>query len=67
MQTGCSVMSYLTALRIEEAKQMLAEHNYSLNEIAEKTGFGSVHYFSSVFKKHTGKTPKEFQMLRRNI
>ena len=61
-QTGCSVMSYLTALRIEEAKQMLAEHNYSLNEIAEKTGFGSVHYFSSVFKKHTGKTPKEFQM-----
>lgn len=67
VQTGCSVMSYLTALRIEEAKQMLAEHNYSLNEIAEKTGFGSVHYFSSVFKKHTGTTPKEFQMLRRNV
>ena len=41
--------------------------NYSLNEIAEKTGFGSVHYFASVFKKHTGKTPKEFQMLRRNM
>ncbi len=66
-QTGCSVMSYLTALRIEEAKEMLSRQSYSLNEIAEKTGFGSVHYFSSVFKKHTGKTPKEFQILRRNM
>lgn len=59
-QMGCSVISYLTDLRIERAKQLIAEQKYTFSVIAEKTGFTSVHYFSSAFKKNTGVTPRKY-------
>ncbi len=59
-QMGCSVISYLNDLRIEKAKDLLRRQNYSISTVAEKTGFASVHYFSSVFKKYTGLTPRQY-------
>lgn len=59
-QTGCSIIAYLTDLRIEKAKELLQIQNYSISTVAEKTGFASVHYFSSVFKRHTGLTPRQY-------
>lgn len=59
-QVGCSIISYLTDLRIENAKDLLRRQEYSISAVAEKTGFASVHYFSSVFKNHTGMTPRQY-------
>jgi two-component system response regulator YesN len=53
---------YLTQTRLEHAKKILIE-KYWLNnqEIAEQVGFSDGRYFSQVFKKHCGKTPKEYK------
>ncbi len=59
-QMGCSIIAYLTDLRIEKAKELLQKQGYSISTVAEKTGFASVHYFSSVFKRHTGLTPRQY-------
>ena len=63
--TGQTIFGYLNALRIERAKQLLSTGFYSIAEIAEKTGFRDVYYFSRVFKKLTGVTPGEYREQRR--
>ena len=39
----------------------MLKENYQIKEIASKLGFGSHNYFSKVFKKVTGLTPKEYK------
>lgn len=52
---------WLTNLRIEEAKRLLAEHPDWGNEvIAEHCGFSSRSYFQKVFRKQTGLTPVQY-------
>ncbi len=58
---GSSPMKYLTELRIEKAKELIATNSMSLSNIAQMTGFNDPLYFSRVFKKTTGIPPKEFQ------
>lgn len=60
-ETGYTVMAYLKALRMEEAKKLIRENNLSFTEIAQKLGFDSVHYFSTSFKKHEGFSPSEYE------
>jgi tRNA pseudouridine55 synthase len=55
---GCG--AHLTALRIKEAKRLIREGKHSFSQIAENVGFESIHYFSTVFKKHTGMTPSDY-------
>ena len=53
--------SWLTHLRIDEAKSLMNEHpDWSNDVIAEHCGFGSRTYFQTVFRKQTGLTPAEF-------
>jgi YesN/AraC family two-component response regulator len=54
---GKTIFTYLNRLRIEKAKQFLSTQIYSLTDVAEKTGFHDVYYFSKVFKKYVGITP----------
>ncbi len=58
---GSTFKEYLTIIRIEESKRMLKTTNYSLLEIALATGFEDQSYFTKVFKKYTGTTPKQFR------
>ena len=60
-QTGQTFVEYLTAVRMEKAKQLLLSTNFSTQEIAERIGFTDPHYFSVTFKRHMGKTPKEYR------
>jgi len=55
-----TVVSYINELKIKEAKALLRENKLSVTEISEKLGFNSIHYFSRLFKKATGHTPKEY-------
>ena len=59
-QTGQTVMAFLNAVRIREAKRLLREGNCSVGQVAEQTGFGDIHYFCAVFKKETGMTATEY-------
>ncbi len=59
-ETGCSIMQYVTDLRIHRAKELL-HHPMPITEIAAMVGFDTVNYFSTVFKKETGMTPSAFR------
>ncbi|MGM0975516.1 MAG: response regulator transcription factor [Bacillota bacterium] len=60
-EVGTSLIDYLTVYRLEKAKHLLSTTHYSISEIAEKTGFNSLHYFSSQFKKKENITPKQYR------
>ncbi|MFD1037297.1 AraC family transcriptional regulator [Virgibacillus byunsanensis] len=64
-ETDTSFSEYLTKFRIEMAKTLLLSHNrYSISDVAEKTGFNSLHYFSSSFRKQVGMSPKQYQEMK---
>ncbi len=55
-----SFTKYINFLKIEEAKKLLTERNLKIYEISEKLGFEDAFYFSKVFKKVAGCSPKEY-------
>lgn len=59
--TGKLPMDYLVELRTNYAKELLAETDQSVVEIAEAVGYYSVSSFSKRFKSTTGLTPKEYR------
>ncbi len=60
-QTGSTFVEYLTRVRMEKAKQILAFTDRRTYETAEDIGFSDPHYFSVAFKRVTGMTPKEYR------
>lgn len=60
-KTGMTCVEYLTGIRLDEAKKLLIHTSLKNYDIAEKIGYASAHYFSSLFKKNTGLTPSEFR------
>lgn len=61
-EMGISFSDYVLAFRIDLAKKLLVKNkNWSIQRVAEETGFNTQHYFSSVFKKLTNQTPKDFR------
>ncbi len=59
--TGQSFITFLTSLRIERAKELLTNTRMRLSEIAMEIGYNEPNYFSHVFRKSTGVTPKEYR------
>jgi len=61
-----SPMEYLMEYRIGAASRLLEKTSLSVTEIAIGTGWGSSAYFSKMFRKLRGQTPKEYrQSLRK--
>ncbi|WP_248927477.1 response regulator [Paenibacillus hamazuiensis] len=60
--TGVTVVQFVTAERMEQAKIMLIEGK-QVQEIAQALGYEDRPHFSELFKKHTGMTPSEFKQL----
>ncbi len=61
---GQTLEQYYIALRVDKVKEMLVYTDFSLNEIAYRTGYSSPHHLSSQFKKVTGLNPSHFKSLR---
>jgi len=64
-QVGDSFIDFLTRLRIDKAKELIAEGRLSLKEICFEVGYRDPNYFSRVFKKVTGLTPTEYRQQER--
>ena len=60
-ETGISLNDYINKVRINKAKKLLKESQAMVYEIAEQVGFSDPQYFSTVFKKNTGVSPKEYR------
>lgn len=58
---GMPLKEYIASLRIEEAKRLLRTSSSPINMIALKTGYQDAKYFSRVFQKHTGQTPRDYR------
>lgn len=59
--TGLSPNQYKLNLRLEKAKELLANTNLSISEIAYQTGFDSVFYLSKIFKIKNRRSPKAYR------
>ncbi|RYJ52807.1 helix-turn-helix domain-containing protein [Flavobacterium petrolei] len=55
----------ITARIILEAKRMLMDKKFTVNEIATELGFDDYSYFTRLFKKHTGMTPTDFRISKK--
>lgn len=63
LHLGKTFNDYLATLRISKAKELLLlqRSHYSVQEIGEKIGYPHQHYFSRVFKQHTGLSPSQYR------
>lgn len=57
----CSVMKYISGLKINKAKELLIYSNASIEEISQTCGFSSANYFGLSFKKETGLSPFNYR------
>ena len=55
-------MDYLTGIRMAAAREMLRRSSVKSYEIALKVGYNNPNYFSALFKKHAGMTPKQYRL-----
>lgn len=58
---GMSFSKYLSSLRIQHAKELLADERLSVEQIAEMVGYRDYFYFIRVFKRVTGVTPSVYR------
>ena len=57
---GVPFSQYLAGYRVDRSKKLLMQESMTLHEVARKSGFCSTSYFCSVFKKKTGKSPRQY-------
>ncbi|MEO9146437.1 MAG: AraC family transcriptional regulator [Ginsengibacter sp.] len=60
--TGLSPYEYHLSLRMNMAKELLNSTTLNISEIAYQTGFESVFYFSKLFKRKVGFSPKHYRL-----
>lgn len=56
-----SFTTYLTAYRVDKAKQLLVDVTINVKEISDKVGYKDSNYFAKVFKRVVGVTPSEYR------
>lgn len=60
-EMGMSFVDWVNRERIEQARKLLCQTDRRINEIAAEVGIDNANYFSVLFKKVTGQTPKQVQ------
>ncbi len=59
--TGVSPIRYLQKVRIAKARMLLHGNDHSITRVAMESGFNDAAYFATVFKRHTGLSPSDYQ------
>jgi len=61
-ETAEKLSDYITAVRLEKAKQMLSSGSARIQDVAVNAGYDDYRYFCTVFKKATGMTPLQYRV-----
>lgn len=62
-ETGEGFSKYLTRVRMEQAKTLLQDSNFTVSEICERVGYNDLKHFTGNFKKVTGLNPGQYRKL----
>jgi len=62
--TGMSIWSFLNAVRVRRAQDLLWQGSKNVSQAAYEVGFSDPSYFTKVFVKHSGYTPKDWMNQR---
>lgn len=65
-KTEKTVVEYITNERMEKAKVLLKFSDFQINTVAEMSGYEDYSYFTRVFKKIVGYTPREYRNIYKN-
>lgn len=60
-EAGENFKDYMLKVKMEKAKELLKDMNFTLNQIAVNIGYCDGRYFSHVFKKYSGMSPEEWR------
>ena len=60
----CTIMEYLTSVRLEEAKRLLQNPMYLIDEVASNVGYSDASYFTKVFRREEGVTPTQYRNMQ---
>ena len=60
-EMGTTFVEYLTTKRMEKARELLRASDLRSGEIAAAVGYKDSHYFSFLFKKTQGCTPRDYR------
>lgn len=60
---GCSYHTYVNNIRINAAKLLLTSTHMNVQEISDHLGYTNSNYFSTVFKRSAGMSPREYRRL----
>lgn len=60
-EIGVGVIDYLNQIRVEKAAFYAQTTDLPIQQIANQVGFQDANYFSRMFKKYTGRSPREFR------
>lgn len=63
---GCSIIEYLTKTRLDEAKRLLCNPIYLVEEVATCVGYADAGYFAKVFRRQEGITPTQYRNMQSN-
>lgn len=64
--TGKNFADYVNTRRMSQAKHLLKMTRLQVQTVAQYCGFPDIQYFSKVFKKYTGYTPREYRDIKHN-
>ncbi len=60
-EIGVNFLSYLTNIRMENAKKLLLSTSFSVADVSERSGYSDYRVFTKVFKKSEGITPSQYR------
>ncbi len=66
-ETGQTITDYVSQKRVRLALQLLSSTRLQIQTIAQHCGIPDVNYFTKIFKKYIGKTPKQFRQDSKQI
>ncbi|WP_258525474.1 AraC family transcriptional regulator [Paenibacillus sp. YN15] len=65
--TGMPPGEYVRTVRLREARRLLGETDWSVEQVGEAVGYPDLHYFSRIFSAHEGISPRAFRKLARML
>ncbi len=60
-ETGVNFIDRLTGIRMDKAKELIADSTLSMKDVARTVGYSDPNYFSKLFKKVVGTTASEYK------